>query len=189
VRLFVIVAAAAIAAAGCGSESEPPAPSDKTGLPNQEVLEFSLTESVQGSKSWTLFADKAEVFEKKGYSNVRGVKVDFYDPEGKVTSVLTSKRGRVDDARKDLEAFGDVVVRTADGIVLETETLHWDNARGIIWSDDFVTVTKGEEVLTGYGLESDPDLSHVRVKDQVKIRVEEEGAGGGENDSSKASSE
>ena len=126
------------------------------------------------------------MFGGKGYSKVEGVKVEFYDPEGEVSSVLTSLKGRVDDKRKNLQAYGRVVLRTTEGVVLETETLHWDNTRGVVWSNDFVTVTRGKEVLTGYGLESDPNLTDVRVKSRVNIRMEADETGAGVEDSTKA---
>jgi LPS export ABC transporter protein LptC len=179
-------AVAALAAGGCGSQGDTPGPGGATKSPDQEILDFSSTETFQGSKSWTLFADKAEVFDGKGYSKVEGVKVEFYGPEGEVSSVLTSLKGRVDDERKNLQAYGRVVLRTTDGVVLETETLHWDNTRGVVWSNDFVTVTRGTEVLTGYGLESDPNLTDVRVKSRVKIKMEGDGTGGAVEDSTKA---
>jgi LPS export ABC transporter protein LptC len=186
VKSLFLIAAVALAAGGCGSEGETPGPASRAETPDQEVVEFSLTETVQGSKSWTLFADRAEMFNKKGYSKVHGVKVHFFDPDGEVSSVLTSLRGRVEDSRKDVQAFGQVVLETKDGVKLETETLHWDNRRGVIWSNDFVTVTRGSEVLTGYGFESDPNLTDVEVKSQVKIKVDGEEAGASVDDSPKA---
>lgn len=171
---------AVLVLAGCNAESEPPQPPEGVALPDQEVMEFSLTETVRGSKSWTLFADRAEVFDRKGYSRVHGVKIMFYGPDGEVSSVLTSLRGRVTKNTKDLEAFGQVVVETSDGVKLETESLKWDNRAGRIWSSEFVTVTRKREVLTGYGFDSDPDLTNVQIHDQVKISVREEAGGSGE---------
>ena len=180
---FSLAAVACLATTGCGPEEKRPEISDAGDLPDQEVMEFSLTETVGGSKSWTLFADRAEVFQDKGYTKVHGVKVLFYGPDGEVSSVLTSKRGRVDEDSRDLQAFGQVVVETSEGVLLETESLKWDNKQERIWSTEFVTLTRKREVLTGYGFDSDPELKHVEVHHDVKISVRDEpgtGSDGGQ---------
>ena len=159
---------------GCGAQSEPPPSEESAELPEQEVMEFSLTETVGGDKSWTLLAERAEVFDSKGFSKVFGVKILFYGPEGDVSSVLTSRRGRISEGSKDLQAFGDVLLESSEGVTLRTETLRWDNANSRIWSSEFVTVTSGNEVLTGYGFDSDPDLKNVEVHSQVKISGRED---------------
>ena len=114
------------------------------------------------------------MFESKGYSKVSRVKILFYGPEGEVTSVLTSERGRVAERSRDLQAFGDVVLESSEGVTVETESLLWDNRNEKIWSKEFVTVTSGNEVLTGYGFDSDPGLKNVNVHSQVKISVRED---------------
>ncbi len=174
----ILVAALVAGGAGCSAGNEPPETAEREEVPDQEVLDFSLTETMSGSKSWTLFADRAEVFGGRGYSRLHGVKVLFYGPEEEVTSVLTAQRGRVNDKSRDLQAFGQVVLETSEGVKLETETLRWDNRRGRIWSNEFVKLTREGEVLTGYGLDSDPDLDNVEIHSQVKIRVKESAGAG-----------
>jgi LPS export ABC transporter protein LptC len=166
---------------GCGLESEPPQSEESADLPEQEVVEFSLTETVGGDKSWTLFAERAEVFDNKGFSKVFGVRILFYGPDGDTSSVLTSQRGRVSEGSRDLQAFGNVLLESSEGMTLETESLRWDNQNSKIWSSEFVTVKSGEKVLTGYGFESDPDLKNVQIHSQVKISVREDTDGAGRN--------
>jgi len=166
---LALVAAACAFFAGCGGGREEEVARSTADLPDQEVTEFSLTETVRGEKSWTLFADRAEIYDAEGYSKVYDVRIQFFGPEGEVRSVLTARRGRVADKTKDLEAFGEVLVETSEGVRLETDSLKWDNRAGRITSDDFVTVTRDEEVLTGYGFESSPDLADIRVLRDVKI--------------------
>lgn len=159
---------------GCGVDSEPPREEERAVLPDQVIMEFATTETFGGDKSWKLLADKAEVFDKKGYSKVFGVKILFYGPEGDVTSVLTSERGRVTEKTRDLQAFGNVLLESSEGVKVETESLRWDNGNERIWSSEFVTVTSGTRVLTGYGFDSDPGLKDLQVHSQVKISVREE---------------
>lgn len=42
-----------------------------------------------------------------------------------------------------------------------------------IVTDDFVTITKDQNVITGYGLEADQQLKHFIIKKQVKGKIEE----------------
>ena len=169
--------AAALLMAGCGGQSEPPPAEERGDLADQVIMEFSTTETFGGDKSWRLLADKAEVFGAKGFSKVYGVKILFYGPEGDVTSTLTSERGRVAEGSRDLQAFGNVLLESSDGVTLETNSLRWDNRSERIWSAEFVTVTEGNKVLTGYGFDSDPDLKNVQVHSQVNISVREETPG------------
>jgi LPS export ABC transporter protein LptC len=171
---------------GCGIESEPPQSEESADLPEQQVMEFSLTETVGGDKSWTLFADRAEVFDNKGFSKVFGVRILFYGPDGDTSSVLTSERGRVSEGSRDLQAFGNVLLESSEGMTLETESLRWDNQNSKIWSSEFVTVKSANKVLTGYGFESDPDLKNFQIHSQVKISVREDTDGAGRNEGENA---
>jgi LPS export ABC transporter protein LptC len=168
-----IVLAAALFAAGCGDRPDPPPAEERADLADQVIMEFSTTETFGGDKSWRLLAAKAEVFGGKGFSKVYGVKVLFYGPEGDVTSTLTSERGRVSEGTRDLQAFGNVLLESSDGVTLETNSLRWDNRNERIWSAEFVTVTEGNKVLTGYGFDSDPDLKNVQVHSEVNITIRE----------------
>jgi LPS export ABC transporter protein LptC len=156
-------------------EGEPPQEAERVEMPDQVILEFSTTETFGGDKSWKLLADKAEVFDKKGYSKVTGVKILFYGPDGDVTSVLTSERGRMTEKTRDLQAFGGVLLESSEGAKVETESLRWDNRNERIWSSEFVKVTNGNKVLTGYGFDSDPGLEDFEIHSQVRISVRDEG--------------
>ena len=54
------------------------------------------------------------------------------------------------------------------GQVLESEVLHWDNQRQRIHTDEFVKLTEGDQILTGYGLETDPDLTDLTLRERVE---------------------
>jgi len=68
-------------------------------------------------------------------------------------------------------AQGHVLVVSKDGAKLETNLLRWDNARQKIMSDDSVRITRGKTVMTGIGLESDPSLEHVVIKEKFKAHA------------------
>jgi len=92
------------------------------------------------------------------------VKVDFYNTQRMITATLTSKRGKVEDATKDLYAYENVVARNFEGTVLRTEELKWRNIDKKIVTDKFVTIVTPTEKIQGYGFESDQHLKNYVVK-------------------------
>ena len=58
---------------------------------------------------------------------------------------------------------------------LETELLFWDQKKNIIYTDRFVKITTEDQIIQGYGLESDPRLSKRRIKNlSATIYINEE---------------
>jgi len=99
--------------------------------------------------------------------------VDLYDKKGNHTSVLVADSGLIRERKQKLEALGNVVVTTDEGVKLETESLRWDPEGAKIVTDDFVTITKDKDVITGYGLEADQELKHFKIKKNVKGQIKE----------------
>jgi LPS export ABC transporter protein LptC len=122
------------------------------------------------------------IFEKEDEIRAIDLTVDFYGEDGQISSVLTSQEGTVHRRTNAMSVRGEVVVKAEDGRVLETETLHYDPQEKKIHTDDFVRLVDGRNVLTGYGLESDPDLQDgtFEIKRDVEatvLDVPEESAG------------
>jgi len=155
---------------GCGQKAQPPSGTTVPQgiIPDQIIEGFSLVETENGKKQWTLTSQKASNYEKQKTVNMEGVKIDFFRANEELYSTLTSDRGMVNTTTNDLVAQGRVLVVSKDGARLETNQLRWDNARQKIVSDDSVRITRGKTVMTGIGLESDPSLEHVVIKEKFK---------------------
>jgi len=50
------------------------------------------------------------------------------------------------------------------GEKLETELLFWDQRKDLIYTDRFVKITTEDQIIQGYGLESDPRLTRRKIK-------------------------
>jgi LPS export ABC transporter protein LptC len=90
-------------------------------------------------------------------SNVR---VEFYNDLEKVTTVLTSKRGKVDDITQNLYAIDSVVAVNDSGVTLISQELMWRNEDKKIISNKYVTILTQQEKIQGYGFESDQSLDN-----------------------------
>jgi LPS export ABC transporter protein LptC len=185
VRARVIASAVlALALGACqGKPSSTPSGAEIR-LPDQEARDFTLTESSEGRKSWTLKATYAAMYNDRNLVDARTVLIDFFDAEGEIYSTLVADEGLVHQRTNDLEARGRVKIVTTKGVTLETDSLRWINATGKIVSDAFVRVTRSGDVVTGRGFESDPNLDHFQLVSEVRAEVREpeegtEGSGSG----------
>jgi LPS export ABC transporter protein LptC len=159
----------------CGEEPHGDAPAlHAAGEPTQVVEGMTLRESDAGRLRWVLEADSALAFGQGAPTRLYGMHVDFYNTAGdSIRSTLTAREGEIGDKQEDLIARGRVVVRTALGHTLETEELRWDRAGGKVVSNRFVRLTKGGSVLTGIGIESDPELRSYRILSEIEAGVRE----------------
>ena len=78
----------------------------------------------------------------------------------------------------NMEARGDVVVTTTDGVRIQTPSLRYLNGTQRIVSDEFVRLERRGDVVTGIGFESDPSLDHFVLKKEVRAQVQSSKGGG-----------
>lgn len=180
-RLRAIALGLAVVAglAGCGSEDKVvPRPTSGPELPSQEVRDFTLEESDTGAPEWILTSRYAATYDKRGVIVARGVAIDFFDSKGAKYSHLTATEGEIKRPSNDMEARGNVVVTTTDGVRIQTESLRFLNRERKIVSDAYVRLERNGDVVTGIGFESDPSLEHFAIKREVKAQVQSSPSGG-----------
>lgn len=179
-RIGFVCAAAALTAAwtGCQGRTASAPSGSEVRLPDQEARDFTLTESSEGKKNWTLWASYAAMYNDRNLVDARTVRIEFFDAGGKRFSTLLADEGLVDQRTNDLKARGRVRVTTETGVRMETDSLRWLNAQGKIVSDAFVRVTRRHDVVTGFGFESDASLDHFRLSREVRAEVRDEGSDG-----------
>lgn len=137
---------------------------DVKNLPTQESWNSKVIFSDSGITKAILYAGHLRVFEKEKETLMDdNVKVDFYNPDFKITSTITSKKGRVDDVTKDLYAIDSVVAVSDSGTVVTTDELLFRDKDKKIVSDKFVTIVSKTETIKGYGFISDQDLQNYVV--------------------------
>lgn len=183
VALITLVAAAALAlTAGCQRADQPaptPAatPADAVGAaareepsPVQEMEDYRLTETSRGVRQWVLDSSRMRRYSGREEVELADVHMDFYR-QGEHFSVLEADSGRVNPRTRAVHVWGQVDITTDDGRRLQTEDLLFDNDTGRITNEVFNRFTRGDDVLTGTGLDATPDLEYVEIKRQVTAEV------------------
>lgn len=156
--------------AGCGDDDTGGRRGSGT-FADQEVDGFTLTQTHEGRRVWSISAEHALVYEDADRVEMIDLRVDFFDEEGEVRSTVTADEGILARRTNDMEVLGNVVVYAADGTILTTEKLTWDERTGKVDTDRPFRVTKDTDVMTGVGMEADPDLKNIRVKSEFKAYV------------------
>ncbi len=135
-----------------------------TNLPSQESWNTKITFTDSAKVKAILHAGHISTFDNSKTTQLdNNVRVDFYDPSGKHTSVLTALSGTIDENTNNLEAKGNVVFVSDDNVKVKTEKLLWNNQKQLVHSNEFVTITTPTEQLQGHGFESDQNLRNYRI--------------------------
>lgn len=168
-KVLISFIAAVITLAGCQSEKVKPVVDTSLGeevLPAQESWNSTIFFTDSGKTKAVLDAGHLRVFSEKQETLLdSNIKVDFYDEEEFKTTTLTAKKGRVDDAAKNLWAIDSVVAVNDSGVTITTDELMWRNKDRKIVSDKFVTIITPKERIEGYGFESDQSLTNYVIYD------------------------
>lgn len=167
----VVLAALVLGAlAGCEGDGTPERV-ETPSSPDQEIDNFTLTHTRQGDRVWVLEADHARIYEEADRVETSDVRVDFHGEDGELQSTLTADAGILLRRTNDIEAIGRVVVTAEDGTVLRTDRLAWNERVGRISTESPVEIIKDDDVMTGVGMESNPDLTNIRVKSEFRAYV------------------
>jgi LPS export ABC transporter protein LptC len=127
-----------------------------------QVLEgFSHYVTKDGVRRSRVEADTAYFYENTQVTQLKKIRVVFFDTQGEESSTLTARTGTYRWQDGSMEANGDVLVVSPDGRRLKTEALKYDNAANTISTNVRFTFDRGTEHLEGNSFRSDPDFRNV----------------------------
>src|SRR3989339_221301 len=166
---FLLLAAAVCAPvflAGCNDGAVKRAA--RSAGPEQVLKNFTVFESRNGIKNWVLAANEAQVFESQKNARLADFTVKFFTADGKTTkAVLKAKSGEIDTARNDFYTKGPTTITSANNDVLDSSDLRYKADTKKIYGDSYVKLTRKDGVVEGMGLEAEPDLSSVIIKESM----------------------
>ncbi len=174
IRRLALLAGLATLVVSCQGKDKGQGSLATADVPDQEFSDFTTLESDSGLVRWVLKAPVARVYNARKLLVTDDPRIEFFDRQGILTSVLTSDKGEYNQLTHDLTALGRVVVTSEEGYVLETESLVWVNGLGEIHSEDFLKFTKGADVFTGYGFRGDPELRNVEILRDIKAYLRDQ---------------
>jgi len=143
--------------------------------PDEKTTELYLTYTDSGYAKVRLYAKLAESFTKptKVVKFREGIKVEFYNEDGTLASILTALYGEIN------EEMGTMMVRDSVQLFnpeknqrMETEALFWNRADSTIFTDKMVSIRTQKALLYGTGIRTKQDFSnYVFLKPQGKLDI------------------
>jgi len=111
-RGVLLFAFLAVALSGCQGRTPSTPRGEEVRVPDQEARDFTLTESSEGKKNWTLWASYAAMYNDRNLVDAKTVRIEFFDEQGAKNSTLVADQGLVHQRTNDLEARGNVRIVT-----------------------------------------------------------------------------
>lgn len=144
------------------TSSEPEAP--------QRMNDFSLEGLGQkGKKSWEVKGKSADIF--TDIVKLTSVNANVYGEEENIN--LVGDKGAYDKSSGKIHLQDNVVVTTTGGGKLTTNYLDWDRESKKVTTEDIVNIEKQNIKAVATGLEGDPDLNRIFLKDNVQVEITE----------------
>jgi len=172
---LALLAVFGVAAAGCG-ETGPPATGAALPDSADQVL-YGVTHwiSLDGVRRIKIDSDTVYMYQTTQIADLHGVRVEFYSPEGRLSSTVTSTEGTYEWRTENMEARGNVVARTPDDRVLTTEILRFDRGTEQISGPEAFVFDSPDRHLEGDGFTSDPDFRDVAATGARRGRIRDSG--------------
>ncbi len=152
---------------GCSNRAKPVALDIPKGVVSMKGLK--LTQTSEGKLTFQIAAGEACIYQSENLIKFYKVKAKYFRL-GKEVSNLISDEGLLNTSTNDIQASGNVFLKSSEGSILETEQLNWINKGGSVYTDKAVKVTKGGNVMTGIGLKTDMALENISIK-KVTTRI------------------
>lgn len=131
---------------------------------DQIALKMTTTITSEGVRRSYVEAETAYVYQSQALTDLRRMKVLFFDEQGNLKSTLVAERGLLGTFTKRLEASGHVVVTSPDGRKLQTEHLIYDKQANQITVDTAFIAEGPTGRLTGNHAVSDPGFTNITVR-------------------------
>ena len=173
----------AVVLAACEPPPAPQGPVAADADASQRTYGMNLKLTESGVLKADLYGDTA--YQRPGNADVtelRNVRLTFYDAQGKKPGTLTSRTGEYDVRTGIMIARGNVVLIThndrGERRTVRSEELHYDQRGDRVWSDRETIVEEEARTLVTDGFTSDTRFTNIQGKNSKSTGVRVNASGG-----------
>lgn len=143
--------------------------------PLQEAHNITMYYNEKSALKMKLTAKKVLEFQSGDREFPEGLYLEFFNEDGSIRSTLKANEARYFKAEDQWRGRGNVEVKNIEkGDQLNSEELFWKPGTKRIFTEKFVTVRQGKDIIYGTGLDAAQDLSEYTLKNiEGEFEVEE----------------
>ena len=153
--------------------------SENDTLPTMSSLGVTTLISDSGITRYKIVTEEWIVFDKKSpsyWSFEKGVYLEKFDTLFHIAASIKADTAYYYDKKKLWELRSNVQIQSQRGDKFETELLFWDENKEKVYSDKYIRISQEDKVITGYGFESDQNLTEYQIKNTTGIFTVEDKA-------------
>jgi len=143
--------------------------------PEQKTEELYVLQTEAGFPQFRLYAPLAEAYSKPEQVTKfkEGIKVEFFDDNGKPESILTGLYGEINETKGTMRVLDSVQLHNPERKqTLYTEALYWDQKDSLIFTDKMVMIKSPTELIYGKGIRAKQDFSYYEfLEPQGRISI------------------
>lgn len=135
------------------------------------LKKIHYTETRDGVRRWALVADSAAHDMGDGIARINNLRMTFFDAKGLGAITLTARRGELNSDAHEVEARGDVVVKSIRGYTMYTDRLQYREHDRIIRTAEPVRLVSATMEVTGKGMRYNLRDHTVQLLSHIQGRV------------------
>lgn len=106
----------------------------------------------------------------------KGIYLEKFDTLFRVDASIKADTAYYYDRKKLWELRSNVHIRSQKGDKFDTQLLYWDQGKERIYSDRYIRIEQVDKVLTGYGFESNQQMTEYQIFNNTGIFTVEDTA-------------
>ena len=152
---------------------------EKDSLPDMRTNGVTSFVSDSGMIRYKIITEEWLIYSKRNppfWAFEKGLYLEKFDTLFRVDASIKADTAYYYEPKKLWELRGNVHIQSQRGDQFDTELMFWDQNEEKIYSDRFIRIEQPERVLTGYGFESNQQMTEYQIFNNTGIFTVEDAA-------------
>ena len=153
--------------------------SENDTLPTMSSLGVTTLISDSGITRYKIVTEEWVINDKKNppyWAFEKGVYLEKFDTLFHIDASIKADTAYYYEKKKLWELRSNVQIQSQRGDKFETELLFWNEKEEEVYSDKYIRISQEDKVITGYGFESDQNLTEYQIKNTTGVFTVEDKA-------------
>lgn len=146
--------------------------SERDSLPVMTTQGVTTLISDSGIIRYRIKTEEWLVFDKKNppyWAFEKGIYLEKFDQLHRIDANIKADTAYFYERQKLWELRGNVAIHNLKGEKFNTQQLFWDQNKQSVYSDQFIRIEQQDKILTGYGFESNQQMTRYVIKNTEGI--------------------